>query len=79
MGQFLFYAAAFIVALGILVVVHELGHFLVARWCGVKILRFSVGFGPVLWQRAGRSLHTLELAGWNPHRDRQLYAGRLAA
>lgn len=51
MGQFLFYAAAFIVALGILVVVHELGHFLVARWCGVKILRFSVGFGPVLWQR----------------------------
>lgn len=50
MGQFL-YAAAFIVALGILVVVHELGHFLVARWCGVKILRFSVGFGPVLWQR----------------------------
>ena len=48
MGQFLFYAAAFIVALGILVVVHELGHFLVARWCGVKILRFSVGFGPLL-------------------------------
>ena len=31
------------------------------------------------WQRAGRSLRTLELAGWNPHRDRQLYAGRLAA
>ncbi|WP_415035604.1 RIP metalloprotease RseP [Azonexus sp.] len=51
MGQFLFYAAAFIVALGLLVVAHELGHFLVARWCGVKILRFSVGFGPVLWQR----------------------------
>lgn len=51
MGQFLFYAVAFLVALGLLVVVHELGHFLVARWCGVKILRFSVGFGQVLWQR----------------------------
>ena len=39
---------AFLVAILILVTVHELGHFLVARWCGVKVLRFSVGFGPVL-------------------------------
>ncbi len=31
--------------------VHELGHFLVARWCGVKVLRFSVGFGKPLWTR----------------------------
>jgi regulator of sigma E protease len=36
---------AFLVALGLLIVVHELGHFWVARWCGVKVLRFSVGFG----------------------------------
>jgi len=36
---------AFIVALGVLIVVHEYGHFLVARLCGVKVLRFSVGFG----------------------------------
>ena len=31
---------AFVVALGVLIVVHELGHYLVARWCGVKVLRF---------------------------------------
>ncbi len=36
---------AFIVALGVLIVVHEYGHYLVARLCGVKVLRFSVGFG----------------------------------
>lgn len=42
---------AFIVALGTLVIVHELGHFLVARWCGVKVLRFSVGMGRVIWSR----------------------------
>ncbi|MBI4342435.1 MAG: RIP metalloprotease RseP [Candidatus Omnitrophica bacterium] len=42
-----------ILFLGVLVVVHELGHFLVARWVGVRILRFSVGFGPRLltWTR----------------------------
>lgn len=36
---------AFIVALGILIIVHEYGHYLAARLCGVKVLRFSVGFG----------------------------------
>ena len=42
---------AFIFALGPLVVAHELGHYLVARWCGVKVLRFSVGLGNVVWSR----------------------------
>jgi regulator of sigma E protease len=42
---------AFVVALGCLIVVHEFGHFLVARACGVKVLRFSVGFGRPLWAR----------------------------
>jgi regulator of sigma E protease len=42
---------AFIVALGSLVVVHEFGHYLVARLCNVKVLRFSVGFGRVLASR----------------------------
>lgn len=42
---------AFLVVLGVLVVFHELGHFLVARLCGVKVLRFSVGFGRVVWSR----------------------------
>jgi len=42
--------AAFIAALGCLIVIHELGHYLVARWCNVKVLRFSVGFGRPLWR-----------------------------
>ncbi|WP_430010119.1 RIP metalloprotease RseP [Methylophaga lonarensis] len=44
----------FIIALGILVTVHEFGHFWVARRCGVKVLRFSVGFGRPLWRRVGK-------------------------
>ena len=42
---------AFIVVLGVLVVVHELGHYWVARWCDVKVLRFSVGMGKIVWSR----------------------------
>lgn len=41
----------FLVALGILVTIHELGHYSVARWFNVRILRFSVGFGRVLWHK----------------------------
>ena len=45
---------AFAVALGILIVVHELGHFALAKWLGVKVLRFSVGFGrPLVSRRFG--------------------------
>ena len=39
----------FLVALGVLVTIHEFGHFYVARRCGVKVLRFSIGFGKPLW------------------------------
>jgi regulator of sigma E protease len=46
-------ALAFIVAIGVLVAVHEFGHFWVARRLGIKVLRFSVGFGRPLWRRAG--------------------------
>lgn len=42
---------AFAVVLGVLIIVHELGHYLVARWCGVKVLRFSVGMGKVIYSR----------------------------
>jgi regulator of sigma E protease len=42
---------AFLVTLGVLIVVHEWGHFRVARACGVKVLKFSIGFGPTLWKR----------------------------
>src|SRR5690348_14967960 len=46
---------AFVVALGVLIVIHEYGHYLVARSLGVKVLRFSVGFGRALWSsRRGR-------------------------
>ncbi|MDP1634225.1 MAG: site-2 protease family protein, partial [Gallionellaceae bacterium] len=41
----------FLLALGVLIVVHELGHYTAARLCNVKILRFSVGFGRALWSR----------------------------
>ena len=42
---------AFILALGLLIIVHELGHYSVARWCGVKVLRFSLGFGQTVFMR----------------------------
>ncbi|WP_034949444.1 sigma E protease regulator RseP [Erwinia oleae] len=42
---------AFIIALGVLITVHEFGHFWVARRCGVKVERFSIGFGKALWRR----------------------------
>ena len=41
---------AFIVTLGVLIVIHEYGHYRVAVACGVKVLRFSVGFGRVIWR-----------------------------
>jgi len=46
---------ALIVTLGILVTIHEYGHYWVARRCGVKVLRFSVGFGKVLWSRTDKN------------------------
>lgn len=42
---------AFLVTLGVLITVHEYGHFLAARWCGVKVLQFSIGFGQPLFSR----------------------------
>jgi len=51
--NFLHTVVAFVIALGVLIIVHEYGHYLVARLCGVKVLRFSVGFGRPLaiWRR----------------------------
>jgi len=43
-----------LVTLGVLVTFHEFGHYWVARRCGVKVLRFSVGFGRAIWKRIGR-------------------------
>lgn len=74
---------AFILALGILVVVHELGHYLVARWCDVKVLRFSVGFGRAIYTlRVGRDatewvIAALPLGGFVSMLDeRELPEGR---
>jgi regulator of sigma E protease len=52
-----FYFVAFAIALGALVAFHEFGHFWVARRCGVKVLKFSIGFGPKL---AGRQIGETE-------------------
>lgn len=51
----LFTLLAFVVALGVLITFHELGHYSVARWCGVRVLRFSLGFGRVLVKRVDRN------------------------
>jgi len=51
MDDMLFKIIAFVVAIALLVAVHEFGHFWVARRVGVKVLRFSIGFGPALWRR----------------------------
>jgi len=48
------YILAFMVAIGILVAVHEYGHFWMARRVGVRVLRFSIGFGKRLWTRQGK-------------------------
>lgn len=50
MSSFLISALSFLVAIGVLITVHEYGHFWVARKLGVKVLRFSIGFGKPLWK-----------------------------
>jgi regulator of sigma E protease len=61
---------AFAVTLGVLITFHELGHYLVARLLGVKVLRFSIGFGRIVWsRRVGRdgtewALSALPLGGY---------------
>ena len=54
MSHSLVSALALIVTLGVLITVHEFGHFWVARRLGVKVLKFSIGFGRPLWRRLGR-------------------------
>jgi regulator of sigma E protease len=53
-GGFLATVLPFLLVLGIVVFVHEYGHYIVARWCGVHSEVFSVGFGPVVWSRRDR-------------------------
>lgn len=70
----LFTLLAFVVALGVLITFHELGHYSVARWCGVRVLRFSVGFGRVLIKRVDRhgtewAISVLPLGGYVKMQD----------
>jgi regulator of sigma E protease len=44
---------AFVVAISVLVAIHEYGHYIVGRWCGMKVLRFSIGFGKPIWTWIG--------------------------
>ena len=55
--------AAFIIALGVLITVHEFGHFWVARRCGIRVERFSIGFGKALWRRMDRVRHRPDPTG----------------
>ncbi|WP_269517604.1 sigma E protease regulator RseP [Alteromonas sp. BMJM2] len=55
MLAFFWSLGAFILALGILVAVHEWGHFYVARKCGVQVERFSIGFGKPIWRKLSKS------------------------
>ncbi|GFO81176.1 MAG: hypothetical protein A49_08030 [Methyloceanibacter sp.] len=48
-GSFLGYLIPFLFVLTVVVFVHEMGHFLVARWCGVGVKAFSIGFGPEIF------------------------------
>ncbi|MDG1167741.1 MAG: site-2 protease family protein, partial [Sulfitobacter sp.] len=50
-GGFVWTMAAFIIALSVIVAIHEYGHYIVGRWCGIKADVFSLGFGPVLYSR----------------------------
>jgi regulator of sigma E protease len=70
-----------ILGLGVLIVVHESGHLLVARAFGMRVVRFSIGIGPVLWQHRPRGSETVyqvalipflayvQIAGMNPYEE----------
>ncbi|MGB0440049.1 MAG: site-2 protease family protein, partial [Paracoccaceae bacterium] len=53
-GGLIWTLLAFVVALSIIVAVHEYGHYIVGRWSGIHAEVFSLGFGPVIWSRVDR-------------------------
>ena len=56
--EFLVKIISFLVVIGVIIFIHELGHFLVAKYCGVGVEKFSLGFGPKIigFRRARRSI-----------------------
>ncbi len=68
-GNFAFMIAAFVVALSVIVAIHEYGHYIVGRWCGIHADVFSLGFGPVIYSRMDKrgtlwQIATLPLGGY---------------
>ena len=65
---FILVAIKIIVLLGFLIFIHELGHFLVAKLCKVKVNEFAIGFGPLIWKKQGKetkyALRLLPLGGF---------------
>ena len=53
-GNLISTVISFVVVLGVVVFVHEYGHYIVARWCGIHSEKFSLGFGPVIWSRTDK-------------------------
>ena len=66
---FLISAIKIIVLLGVLITIHELGHFMVAKLCKVKVNEFAIGFGPAIWKKQGKetkyTLRLIPLGGYN--------------
>lgn len=69
MITFLISAIKIIVLLGVLITIHELGHFIVAKFCKVKVNEFAIGFGPAIWKKQGQetkyTLRLIPLGGYN--------------
>ena len=83
-GENLWAAVLTLLLFGLTIFIHELGHFLVARWCGLQVDAFSIGFGPAIWQRTVKgvvykigvfplggyvALPQLDPTGGNPHKS----------
>lgn len=66
---FLISAIKIIILLGVLITIHELGHFIVAKLCKVKVNEFAIGFGPAIWKKQGKetkyTLRLIPLGGYN--------------
>lgn len=69
MISFIISAIKIIVLLGVLITIHELGHFIVAKLCKVKVNEFAIGFGPAIWKKQGKetkyTLRLIPLGGFN--------------
>lgn len=62
MITFLISALKIIILLGFLILIHEAGHMIVAKWCKVKVNEFSIGFGPLIWKKQGKeTLYSIRL------------------